>query len=75
MAFVYATCVVRVTIFSTDGKFRPVWNCTELHTLTPAARSSLSTLGDVHAFVTLLMTITQECIVFVRASLVGRGLT
>ena len=73
MAFVYATCVVRVTIFSTDGKFRPVWNCTELHT--PAARSSLSTLGDVHAFVTLLMTITQKCIVFVRASLVSRGLT
>ena len=45
------------------------------YTLTPAARSSLSTLGDVHAFVTLLMTITQKCIVYVRGSLVGRGLT
>ena len=39
MAYVYATCVVRVTIFSTGGKFRPVSNFTELHTLTQAARS------------------------------------
>ena len=30
---------VRVTIFSTGGKFRPVSNFTELHTLTLATRS------------------------------------
>ena len=39
MAYVYAACAVRVTIFSTGGKFQPVSNCTELHTLTLAARS------------------------------------
>ena len=31
------SCAVRVTIFSTGGKFRPVSNFTELHTLTLAA--------------------------------------
>ena len=36
MAYVYAACAVRVTIFSTGGKFQPVSNCTELHTLTLA---------------------------------------
>ena len=39
MPYVYAACPVRVTIFSTGGKFRPVSNFTELHTLTLAARS------------------------------------
>ena len=33
MADVYVACVVRVTIFSTGGKFRLVSNFTELHTL------------------------------------------
>ena len=31
-------CAVRVTIFSTSGKFQPVSNFTELHALTLAAR-------------------------------------
>ena len=39
MAYVYATGQIRVTIFSTGGKFRPVSNFTELHALTQAARS------------------------------------
>ena len=38
MAYVYAACAVRVTIFSTGGTFRPVSNFTELHALTLAAR-------------------------------------
>ena len=39
MAYMYTACPVRVTIFSTGGKFQPVSNFTELHTLTLAARS------------------------------------
>ena len=39
MAYVCAACPVRVTIFSTGGKFQPVSNFTELHALTLAARS------------------------------------
>ena len=35
----YATCTVRVTIFSTGSKFRLVSNSTELHALTLAAHS------------------------------------
>ena len=31
MAYVYASCIVCVTIFSTGGKFHPVSNFTELH--------------------------------------------
>ena len=38
-AYVYAACTVRVTIFSTGSKFRPVSNFTELNNLTLAARS------------------------------------
>ena len=34
MAYVYCSCAVRVTIFSTGGKFRRVSNFTELHALT-----------------------------------------
>ena len=33
------SCAVRVTIFSTGGRFRLVSRFTELHTLTQAARS------------------------------------
>ena len=44
MAYVYAACAVRVTIFSTDSKMQPVFNFTEVHTLTLATRS--------HAFLT-----------------------
>ena len=33
------SCAVRVTIFSTGGKFRPVSNFTELHALTQASHS------------------------------------
>ena len=36
MAYVYAACV---TIFSTGGKFQPVLNFMELHTLTLVACS------------------------------------
>ena len=39
MAYVYAACIVRVTTFSTGGKFQPVSNFTESHTLTQATRS------------------------------------
>ena len=39
MAYVYAVWAVRVTIFSTGGKFQPVSNFTELHTSTQAACS------------------------------------
>ena len=39
MPYVYAACLVCVTIFSTGGKFRLVSNFTELHSLTLAARS------------------------------------
>ena len=39
MAYAYAACAVRVTIFSTGGKFRLVSNFTDLHALTLAARS------------------------------------
>ena len=39
LAYVYAACIVCVTIFSTSGKFRLVSNFTELDTLTQAARS------------------------------------
>ena len=37
--FCYAACAVRVSIFSTGGKFRPVSNFTKLHVLTLAACS------------------------------------
>ena len=37
MAYVYAACAVRVTIFNSGGKFQPISNFTKLHTLTPAA--------------------------------------
>ena len=33
MAYFYAACAVRVTIFSTGGKFCPISNFTELHAL------------------------------------------
>ena len=39
MAYVYAACAGRVTIFSTGGKFGPVSNFEKLHTLTLATRS------------------------------------
>ena len=39
MAYIYTACAVRVTIFSTGSKFRPVSNFTELHAFTLAARS------------------------------------
>jgi len=39
MAYVYATCLVCVTIFSTGGKFCPVSNFTELYALTLATCS------------------------------------
>ena len=39
MAYVKSGCAVRVTIFSTGGKFRPVSNFTELHAHTLVARS------------------------------------
>ena len=39
MAYVYTVCTVHVTIFSADGKFRPVSDFTELHGLTLAACS------------------------------------
>ena len=39
MAYVYTACTVRVTIFSTGGKVRPVSSFTELYTLTQATRS------------------------------------
>ena len=39
MAYVYAACAVRVTIFSTGGKCRLLSNFMELHALTLAARS------------------------------------
>ena len=38
-AYVYPVCAVRVTIFSTGAKFRPVSNFMELHALTQATRS------------------------------------
>ena len=50
MVYVYATCAVRVTIFSTGSKFRPVSNFTELYTLTLAAQF-LCALVHVHAYV------------------------
>ena len=39
MAYVYAACAVRVTIFSMGGKFQPVSNLTWLHNPILAARS------------------------------------
>ena len=39
MPYVIRSCTVRVTIFSTGGKFKLVSLFTELHTLTQAARS------------------------------------
>ena len=39
MAYVYATCTVRVTIFNTGVKFQLVSSFTESHALTLAAHS------------------------------------
>ena len=39
IAYVYAACTVRVTIFGTAGKFQPACNFTKLHALTLAACS------------------------------------
>ena len=39
MSKIYIQLGIRVTIFSTGGKFQPVWNFTYLHTLPLAARS------------------------------------
>ena len=46
MAYSYAACAVRVTIFSTGGKFCLVSNFTQLHTLTLVARSYDNTFGQ-----------------------------
>ena len=41
-------CAIRVTIFSTSGKFQPVSNFTELHALTLAARSYALLASIIH---------------------------
>ena len=47
VAYVYSACAVHVTIFSSGGKFWPVSNFTELHTLTLAAHSYALLLGYI----------------------------
>ena len=48
MAYVYTACAVRVTVFSTDGKFRLISNFVGLHVLTLAAHSYVLLCGTIY---------------------------
>ena len=52
MAYVYAACAARFTIFSIGDKFRPVSNFMELHALTPAARSYALLIPGMRVLIT-----------------------
>ena len=62
MAYFYAACVVRVTIFSTEGKFHPVSNFTYLYALTQVARS-YALLMRIYSYILLFYSVVVHGIV------------